>query len=151
MQQKGFDTESNKGSQTNWWKQLIVLTQRSFINMCRDLGYYWLRIAVYIVLAISVGSIFFNIGRDHTNVMNTAACGGFMAGFMTFMSIGGFQSFIEEMKVKIYNTNSPSSSQKLSYVLAYFSINRCFLGKGSVDTMGLQYILCLISSPHYLS
>ncbi|CAD5315233.1 unnamed protein product [Arabidopsis thaliana] len=95
----GIVTERKKGSQTNWWKQLRILTQRSFINMSRDLGYYWMRIAVYIVLSICVGSIFFNVGRNHTNVMSTAACGGFMAGFMTFMSIGGFQSFIEEMKV----------------------------------------------------
>lgn len=100
MQQEGLVTDRKYGSQTNWWKQLRILTQRSFINMCRDLGYYWMRIAVYIVLSICVGSVFFNVGRNHTNVMNTAACGGFMAGFMTFMSIGGFQSFIEEMKVK---------------------------------------------------
>uniref|UniRef100_A0A1J3ERM6 ABC transporter G family member 13 n=7 Tax=Noccaea caerulescens TaxID=107243 RepID=A0A1J3ERM6_NOCCA len=96
---KGVVTERRKGSQTNWWKQLRILTQRSFINMSRDLGYYWIRIGVYVVLSICVGSVFFNIGRNHTNVMTTAACGGFMAGFMTFMSIGGFQSFIEEMKV----------------------------------------------------
>ncbi|KFK35849.1 hypothetical protein AALP_AA4G044900 [Arabis alpina] len=96
---KGLVTERKNGSRTNWWKQLRVLTKRSFINMCRDLGYYWIRIAVYILLSICVGSIFFNVGKYHTNVMTTAACGGFMAGFMTFMSIGGFQSFIEEMKV----------------------------------------------------
>ncbi|VVB00574.1 unnamed protein product [Arabis nemorensis] len=96
---KGLDTERKNGSQTNWWKQLRILTKRSFINMCRDLGYYWIRIAVYIVLSICVGSVFFNVGKNHTNAMTTAACGGFMAGFMTFMSIGGFQSFIEEMKV----------------------------------------------------
>ncbi|KAL0696730.1 hypothetical protein Bca4012_063910 [Brassica carinata] len=97
--QKGLVTERNNGSQTSWWKQLRILTQRSFINMSRDLGYYWIRIGVYILLSISVGSVFFNVGRSHTKVMNTAACGGFMAGFMTIMSIGGFQSFIEEMKV----------------------------------------------------
>ncbi|KAF8101038.1 hypothetical protein N665_0211s0027 [Sinapis alba] len=96
---KGLVTERNNGSQTSWWKQLRILTQRSFINMSRDLGYYWIRIGVYILLSLCVGSVFFNIGRNHTKVMNTAACGGFMAGFMTIMSIGGFQSFIEEMKV----------------------------------------------------
>ncbi|CAH2036397.1 unnamed protein product [Thlaspi arvense] len=96
---KGLVNEMQSGSQTNWWKQLRVLTQRSLINMSRDLGYYWIRIGVYVVLSICVGSVFFNVGKNHKNVMSTAACGGFMAGFMTFMSIGGFQSFIEEMKV----------------------------------------------------
>ncbi|CAN8255310.1 unnamed protein product [Cochlearia groenlandica] len=92
---EGLVSERRNGSQTNWWKQLRVLTQRSFINMSRDLGYYSIRVGVYIVLSICVGSVFFNVGKNHTNVMITAACGG----FMTFMSIGGFQSFIEEMKV----------------------------------------------------
>lgn len=69
-----------------------------------------MRIGVYILLSICVGSVFFNVGRNHKNVMNTAACGGFMAGFMTIMSIGGFQSFIEEMKVKRANITPNLSS-----------------------------------------
>ncbi|KAK4407425.1 ABC transporter G family member 15 [Sesamum angolense] len=32
-------------------------------------------------------------------ILARGACGGFVTGFMTFMSIGGFPSFIEEMKV----------------------------------------------------
>ncbi|XP_010534742.1 PREDICTED: ABC transporter G family member 13 isoform X2 [Tarenaya hassleriana] len=96
---KGLVTERKRGCQAKWWKQLRTLTHRSFINMSRDLGYYWIRIVVYIVLSVSVGSVFFNVGKSHKDVFARGACGAFMAGFMTFMSIGGFQSFIEEMKV----------------------------------------------------
>lgn len=95
----GLTTEAPKGSQASWWKQLSTLTTRSFVNMCRDIGYYWLRIAIYIVVSICVGTIYFDVGTGYTAILARGACGGFISGFMTFMSIGGFPSFIEEMKV----------------------------------------------------
>lgn len=97
--QKGLGNQRNSGSQATWWKQLTVLTRRSFKNMCRDAGYYWLRIGVYIALSICVGSIFFDVGTNFSSILARGACGGFISGFMTFMSIGGFPSFLEEMKV----------------------------------------------------
>ena len=97
--QTGLTTEAPKGSQASWWKQLSTLTRRSFVNMSRDIGYYWLRIIIYIVVSICVGTIYFDVGTGHTAILARGACGGFISGFMTFMSIGGFPSFIEEMKV----------------------------------------------------
>ncbi|KAF3633096.1 hypothetical protein FXO38_11436 [Capsicum annuum] len=37
---------------------------RSFVNMYRDLGYYWLRFAIYIALCLCVGTIFHDIGHN---------------------------------------------------------------------------------------
>jgi len=98
--QEGLETEINLGSQASWWKQLKTLTRRSFVNMCRDVGYYWLRIIIYIIVSICVGTIYFDVGYGYTSILARGACGAFISGFMTFMSIGGFPSFIEEMKVK---------------------------------------------------
>ncbi|CAI0450159.1 unnamed protein product [Linum tenue] len=77
---------------------LCTLTQRSHVNMRRDLGYYWVRIGIYIVLSVCVGTIFFDVGTSGS-VFARGAYAGFISGFMTFMSIGGFPSFIEELKV----------------------------------------------------
>nr|ACN27668.1 unknown [Zea mays] len=88
-----------RGSQASWLKQLRTLTSRSFTNMSRDLNYYWLRIIIYIVMAICLGTIYYDVGTSYTAIQARASCGGFVSGFMTFMSIGGFPSFIEEMKV----------------------------------------------------
>ena len=71
------------------------------VNMSRDVGYYWLRVIIYIVVSVCVGTIFFDVGTGYTAILARGACGGFVSGFMTFMSIGGFPSFIEEMKVII--------------------------------------------------
>lgn len=67
--------------------------------MSRDVGYYWLRIVIYIAVSICVGTIYFDVGTGYSAILARGACGGFVTGFMTFMSIGGFPSFIEEMKV----------------------------------------------------
>ncbi|KAL3529933.1 hypothetical protein ACH5RR_009255 [Cinchona calisaya] len=96
---QGLEIERIKGSQARWWTQLATLTQRSFVNMSRDVGYYWSRIGIYIIVAICVGTLFYDVGTSYTAILARGACGGFVTGFMTFMSIGGFPSFIEEMKV----------------------------------------------------
>ncbi|XP_073063680.1 ABC transporter G family member 15-like isoform X1 [Primulina eburnea] len=96
---QGLVIETIKGSQASWWKQLHTLTHRSFLNMHRDIGYYWSRIVIYTMVALCVGTLFYDVGTSYTAILARGACGGFITGFMTFMSIGGFPSFIEEMKV----------------------------------------------------
>jgi hypothetical protein len=97
--QEGVMEEVIRGSQASWCKQLRTLTKRSFTNMSRDFGYYWLRIIIYIIMAFCLGTIYYDVGTSYTAIQARASCGGFVSGFMTFMSIGGFPSFIEEMKV----------------------------------------------------
>ncbi|XP_057526662.1 ABC transporter G family member 1-like isoform X2 [Amaranthus tricolor] len=79
--------------------QCQVLTRRSFINMCRDWGYYWLRLAIYIILGVGLGTLFFNIGFSHSSIQARGSLIMFVASYLTFMTIGGFPSFIEDMKV----------------------------------------------------
>ncbi|KAH6814853.1 ABC-2 type transporter family protein [Perilla frutescens var. frutescens] len=96
---QGLEIKTIKGSHASWGKQLSTLTRRSFVNMSRDVGYYWSRIVIYIVVSICVGTLFYEVGTSYTAIYARGACGGFVTGFMTFMSIGGFPSFIEEMKI----------------------------------------------------
>lgn len=98
--QEGHGIEEKFGSEASWWKQLVTLVRRSSVNMSRDVGYYWLRIIIYIVVSVCVGTIYFDVGHSYTAIFARSACAAFITGFMTFMSIGGFPSFVEEMKVK---------------------------------------------------
>ncbi|MCL7034465.1 hypothetical protein MKW94_026469 [Papaver nudicaule] len=88
-----------KGSQASFLTQSVVLTRRSFVNMYRDLGYYWLRLGVYIALCLCVGTIFFNVGSSFGSIQARGAMLMFVAAFLTFMAIGGFPSFVEDMKI----------------------------------------------------
>ncbi|KAK6253287.1 hypothetical protein QUC31_015007 [Theobroma cacao] len=86
-------------SHAGFFTQCHVLTKRSFINMYRDLGYYWLRLGVYIALAVVLATVFSHIGMSYGSIQARGSLIMFVASFLTFMAIGGFPSFVEEMKV----------------------------------------------------
>ncbi|XP_055816130.1 ABC transporter G family member 1-like [Solanum dulcamara] len=88
-----------KRSRANFATQSLVLTRRSFVNMSRDLGYYWMRLAVYIVIAVGLGTIYYDVGFSYSSIQARGSMLMFVATFITFMAIGGFSSFVEELKV----------------------------------------------------
>nr|CAD1836251.1 unnamed protein product [Ananas comosus var. bracteatus] len=97
-QVKGTVLDSG-GSQASFCMQAFTLTKRSFVNMSRDFGYYWLRLVIYLVVTICIGTIYLNVGTGYSSILARGACASFVFGFVTFMSIGGFPSFVEDMKV----------------------------------------------------
>ncbi|KAK9165741.1 hypothetical protein Scep_000932 [Stephania cephalantha] len=68
---KDFDDEApleTKGSQASFLTQCLVLTRRSFVNMYRDLGYYWFRFGIYTALCLCLGTIFLNVGHHLSSI-----------------------------------------------------------------------------------
>ncbi|KAL2937325.1 ABC transporter G family member 11, partial [Bienertia sinuspersici] len=65
--QKGEKLETKK-RHASFTTQCRVLTRRSFVNMYRDLGYYWLRFFVYLVMAFGLGSIFFDLRNTYNSI-----------------------------------------------------------------------------------
>lgn len=57
----------NKGN-AGFLNQCLVLTKISYVNMFRDLGYYWLRLAIYIALAITLGTVFYDLGTSYGSI-----------------------------------------------------------------------------------
>ncbi|MCL7048624.1 hypothetical protein MKW94_023747, partial [Papaver nudicaule] len=88
-----------KGSQASFIIQSYVLTRRSFVNMYRDLGYYWLRLGIYILLALCIGTIYYQVGGSFGSIQSRGPMLMFIGSFLTFMAIGGFPSFVEDMKI----------------------------------------------------
>ncbi|TKY62632.1 ABC transporter G family member 15 [Spatholobus suberectus] len=93
------EIKPNIGGSTTWSKQLCTLTKRSFLNMTRDIGYYWLRIIFYTLVGISIGTLFFHIGTGNNSILARGKCVSFIYGFMICLSCGGLPFFIEELKV----------------------------------------------------
>ncbi|XBI99063.1 hypothetical protein VPH35_019218 [Triticum aestivum] len=85
--------------QATFWTKSIVLTKRSMVNMHRDIGYYWLRFVINIALSLIIGTIFFNVGDNYASIQERASMLMFTSTFMTMMAIGGFPSFVEDMKI----------------------------------------------------
>ncbi|MFQ6634498.1 hypothetical protein Gotur_012035, partial [Gossypium turneri] len=61
--------------------------------------YYWLHLAVYITLCLCVGTIFHDIGFSFGSIQARGSRLMFVVAFLTFMAIGAFPSFVEDMKV----------------------------------------------------
>ncbi|XP_066393770.1 ABC transporter G family member 1-like isoform X2 [Miscanthus floridulus] len=88
-----------KKRQATFLTKCLVLIKRSIINMHRDMGYYWLRFGIYIAICVSIGTIFFNVGYSFASIQARASMLMFTSTVLTMMSIGGFPSFVEDMKV----------------------------------------------------
>ncbi|CAA6669547.1 unnamed protein product [Spirodela intermedia] len=73
-----------------------TLVRRSFTNMWRDFGYYRMRFIIYVIVSICMGP---STGTWEQLKQSRGACSAFVFGFVTFMSVGGFPSFVEDMKV----------------------------------------------------
>ncbi|XP_050208841.1 ABC transporter G family member 1-like [Mercurialis annua] len=85
--------------QASFLTHAMVLARRSSINMFRDLGYYWLRLAIYVALALGLATVFANLGSSQNAIKDRGSLLMFISSFLTFMTIGGFPSFVEDMKV----------------------------------------------------
>ncbi|KVI10896.1 ABC-2 type transporter [Cynara cardunculus var. scolymus] len=97
---KGLEVnDKKKNDHASFSTQCLVLTRRSLVNMHRDLGYYWLRLGIYIAICLGLGTIFFDLGSSYSSIQARSSMLMFVATFLTFMAIGGFPSFVEDMKV----------------------------------------------------
>ncbi|KAK7363119.1 hypothetical protein VNO77_05249 [Canavalia gladiata] len=99
LREKDTGSTNKKRKHAGFLNQCFALTKRSSINMFRDVGYYWLRLAIYIALAISLATIFYDLGTSYRSIQDRGSILMFVSSFITFMTIGGFPSFVEDMKV----------------------------------------------------
>ncbi|KAL6220110.1 hypothetical protein ACLB2K_007867 [Fragaria x ananassa] len=87
-----------KGNQASFITQCLILTRRSFVNMYRDLGYYWLRLGIYVGLCLCLGTIYHAIGSAFDSIQSIHA--HVCRIILNFHgNIGGFPSFVEDMKI----------------------------------------------------
>ncbi|XP_042491249.1 ABC transporter G family member 1-like isoform X2 [Macadamia integrifolia] len=140
------ESMEKKGSKASFLTQYIVLTKRSFVNMYRDLGYYWLRFATNITLCLCLGNIFYNVGASasYASIQARGSMLMFVASLMTFMSVGGFPSFVEDMKIfeherlnGHYGTGAFVISNTLSSI-PYLLLNSLIPGAIVYYLVGLQ-------------
>ncbi|KAK4799553.1 hypothetical protein SAY86_024918 [Trapa natans] len=60
--------KAEKRSKPSFWTQCSVLTRRSSVNMYRDRGYYWFRLAIHMGIALSMGTIYYDIGYAYESI-----------------------------------------------------------------------------------
>jgi hypothetical protein len=60
--------DHKKKGHAGFLNQCSVLIERSSVNMFRDLGYYWLRLVIYVALAISLGTVYYDLGTSYDSI-----------------------------------------------------------------------------------
>lgn len=62
---------TEKKNHAGFFTQCLILTRRSFVNMYREVGYYWLRLIINSGLALSLGTIFHDVGLSSGSIQVT--------------------------------------------------------------------------------
>lgn len=88
-------------NQPSWPYQTGVLTHRTFINNYRNVGVFWMRLAMYMMLCLCIAFIYFQMGNSWKDVYSRAAILFFVVAFLTFFSISAFPAFVEDLKVYV--------------------------------------------------
>ncbi|GKB60539.1 ABC transporter G family member 11-like protein [Tanacetum coccineum] len=142
--EEGDLIERKESLQANFITQTLVLSERSFKNMHRDLGYYWVRLAIYIALGFALGTVFYQIGYGFGSINARVSMIMFVSSFLTILAIGGFPSFVEEMKVfqwERLNGRYGVGSYVISHAISsmpYLFVISLFPGAIAYSLMGLQ-------------
>ncbi|CAB5150118.1 P-loop containing nucleoside triphosphate hydrolase protein [Rhizophagus irregularis] len=79
--------------------QTLILMKRSFKNATRNILMYWIRIAMYMCLALLMGSTWWKVGLEQKNIEDRFSAHFFSVTFLSLMSVAGIPGFLEERLV----------------------------------------------------
>jgi hypothetical protein len=75
----------------------LTLIHRSFIKSYRDVVAYGIRIAMYIGLAIMMGTVWLRLAPTQTNIQNFTNAIFFGGAFMSFMAVAYIPAYLEDL------------------------------------------------------
>ncbi|XP_060169459.1 ABC transporter G family member 3 [Lycium barbarum] len=79
--------------------QVAVLTWRSLLIMSREWKYYWLRLILYMLLALCIGTVFSGLGHTLSSVVARVAAIFVFVSFTSLLSIAGIPAQLKEIKI----------------------------------------------------
>ncbi|KAG6762000.1 hypothetical protein POTOM_032482 [Populus tomentosa] len=88
----------SKGKASNATR-IAVLTWRSLLTMSREWKYYWLRLILYMLLALCIGTVFSGLGHSLSSVVARVAAIFVFVSFTSLLSIAGVPALLNEIKI----------------------------------------------------
>ncbi|KAK6234639.1 hypothetical protein SCA6_009976 [Theobroma cacao] len=79
--------------------RIAVLTWRSLLIMSREWKYYWLRLILYMLLTLCVGTVFSGLGHSLSSVVTRVAAIFVFVSFTSLLSIAGVPALMKEIKI----------------------------------------------------
>jgi ABC-type multidrug transport system ATPase subunit/ABC-type multidrug transport system permease subunit len=122
------------------WTILFALLHRSWIKAYRDIVAYQIRVAMYLGLAIMMGTVFLRMHSSQEYIQPFINCIFFGGAFMSFMAVAYVPAFIEDLhtfqRERANGLVSPSS-----FIVSNFIIGLPFLFLIAVIFSVVQYWL----------
>ncbi|XVE79804.1 hypothetical protein DITRI_Ditri14bG0085500 [Diplodiscus trichospermus] len=88
----------SKGKASNATR-IAVLTWRSLLIMSREWKYYWLRLILYMLLALCIGTVFSGLGHSLSSIVTRVAAIFVFVSFTSLSSIAGVSALMKEVKI----------------------------------------------------
>ncbi|KAF7187060.1 ABC transporter G family member 15 [Pseudocercospora fuligena] len=87
---------SGTGKKPSFFAQVVVLLHRAFIKSFRDIVAYWIRVAMYMGLAIMMGTVWLRLSSEQKNIQPIVNAIFFGSAFMSFMAVAYVPAFLED-------------------------------------------------------
>ncbi|CAG8492709.1 17935_t:CDS:2 [Acaulospora morrowiae] len=94
-----ISSETTKRYARGFFAQTYIIMMRSLKNASRNVLMFWIRVAMYVALAILMGSTWWQVGFEQKNVQDRFSAHFFSVAFLVFMSVAGIPGFLEERLV----------------------------------------------------
>ena len=140
---------------SRYLERLGALTWRTFLDYIRNLGVFWMRVGMYVLISICVGTVYNDMDRTWIGIQSRAATLFFVTAFLTFMAIAAFPAYIEELQVRCNGRMAAftivmcaglfkgGSEWLLSYLCLCYGINGCFIAI-PISDFHFQQRLCIL-------
>ncbi|KAJ3385539.1 hypothetical protein HDU84_002189 [Entophlyctis sp. JEL0112] len=125
-QTSGDDIVGGGDYQHGFFKQVEILTRRNLKNAVKNILLFWLRMAMYLAMAILMGTTWLRMNTDQNRVQDRFSAIFFAIAFLSFMSVAGIPGVLEERAV-FYRERLNRMYSVGAYVLANTIISAPFI------------------------
>ncbi|KAB5515172.1 ATP-binding cassette sub-family G member 5 [Coniochaeta sp. 2T2.1] len=122
----GANMSHYKVDRPSKWRVPMVLLHRSWIKSYRDIMAYGIRIAMYLGLAILMGTVFLRFKTEQKYVQPYTNAIFFAGAFMSFMTVAYVPAFLEDLST-FHQERANGLVGPLAFVTANFIIGLPFL------------------------
>ncbi|KAM0883936.1 hypothetical protein ACQ4PT_031307 [Festuca glaucescens] len=117
-----------------------ILTWRSLIIMSRDWKCFWSRLVLYMLLALSIGTMFIDIGHSLSSVVVRVSAIFVFVSFVILLSVCGVSAHIDEIKIYSHEDANLHSGTSV-FLLGHFLSSIPFLFLLSISSSLVFYFL----------
>ncbi|KAI9334977.1 ABC-2 type transporter-domain-containing protein [Obelidium mucronatum] len=106
--------------------QVLILTRRNFSNAIKNILLFWVRMALYIAMAVLMGTTWWQLDLTQNSVQPRFMAVFLSVGFLAFMSVAGIPAILEDRQV-FYRERMNRSYSVAAYVISNTIISMPFV------------------------